>query len=83
MGPVSCQENSIHCPDEATLRYFTTFSIMEEDEVLLGWELCLECWRLSLWDFLWVDIPVRLDMDLDLQEDHYFVPWQASLDATV
>jgi len=27
---VKCKENSIHCPDEATLRYFTTFSIMGE-----------------------------------------------------
>lgn len=27
---VHCLENSIHCPDEATLRYFTTLSIMAE-----------------------------------------------------
>ena len=54
--------------------------LMEEDEVLPGWELCLECWQLFVWDFLWVDVPLRLDMDidldldLDLQEDHYLVP---------
>eukprot|EP01083_Nonionella_stella_P096588 271573_1 len=29
---VKCKENSKHCPDEATLRYMTTFSIMGEGE---------------------------------------------------
>uniref|UniRef100_A0A7S3QB97 NADH:ubiquinone oxidoreductase intermediate-associated protein 30 domain-containing protein n=1 Tax=Chaetoceros debilis TaxID=122233 RepID=A0A7S3QB97_9STRA len=29
---VECKENSKHCPDEATLRYMTTFSIMGEGE---------------------------------------------------